>query len=71
MTAEDGTVSSVTAKNIIIATGSSVVSLPNISIDEKYIVSSTGALEFDAIPESLLVVGGGVIGLELASVWNN
>jgi len=57
------------AKNIIIATGSDVISLPGIAIDEKQIVSSTGALELDKVPESLIVIGGGVIGLELGSVW--
>jgi len=56
-------------KNIVIATGSDVAQLPGIEIDEKQIVSSTGALELDAVPERLLVVGAGVIGLELGSVW--
>lgn len=59
-----------TAKNIIIATGSDVVSLPGIAIDEKQIVSSTGALELEKVPESLVVIGAGVIGLELGSVWS-
>ncbi len=58
------------AKHIIIATGSDVVSLPGITIDEKQIVSSTGALELDKVPASLVVIGGGVIGLELGSVWS-
>jgi dihydrolipoamide dehydrogenase len=57
------------AKNIIIATGSDVVSLPGITIDEKQIVSSTGALELKAVPKNLVVIGAGVIGLELGSVW--
>jgi len=57
------------AKNIIIATGSDVVSLPGVSIDEKQIVSSTGALELTAVPKKLIVIGAGVIGLELGSVW--
>jgi dihydrolipoamide dehydrogenase len=57
------------AKHIIIATGSDVVSLPGIEIDEKKIVSSTGALELDKVPGHLVVIGGGVIGLELGSVW--
>lgn len=57
------------AKNIVIATGSDVAQLPGIEIDEKQIVSSTGALELDEVPERLLVVGAGVIGLELGSVW--
>ncbi len=58
------------AKRIIIATGSDVVSLPNIEIDEKHIVSSTGALELSSVPKSMIVIGGGVIGLELGSVWS-
>ncbi len=58
------------AKHIIIATGSDVVSLPGIEIDEKRIVSSTGALELGSVPKSLVVIGGGVIGLELGSVWS-
>ena len=57
------------AKNIIIATGSDVITLPGITIDEKQIVSSTGALELPAVPTSLIVIGGGVIGLELGTVW--
>jgi dihydrolipoamide dehydrogenase len=57
------------AKHIIIATGSDVVSLPGIEIDEKKIVSSTGAIALDKVPGHLVVIGGGVIGLELGSVW--
>lgn len=57
------------AKNIIIATGSDVATLPGIKIDEKQIVSSTGALELTAVPKKLVVIGAGVIGLELGSVW--
>ena len=57
------------AKNIVIATGSDVAQLPGIEIDEKTVVSSTGALELDKVPGKLLVIGGGVIGLELGSVW--
>ncbi|MBN8967866.1 MAG: dihydrolipoyl dehydrogenase [Rhizobiales bacterium] len=56
-------------KNIVIATGSDVARLKGIEIDEKRIVSSTGALTLDKVPQSLLVVGAGVIGLELGSVW--
>ena len=59
----------VTAKNIVIATGSSVTPLPGVEIDEKVVVSSTGALELEKVPEHLVVIGGGVIGLELGSVW--
>jgi dihydrolipoamide dehydrogenase len=57
------------AKNILIATGSEPVPLPNVPVDEKRIVSSTGALCLDAVPKRLVVVGGGYIGLELGSVW--
>ncbi len=56
-------------KNIIIATGSTPASLPGINIDEKIIVSSTGALSFEQPPKELVVIGGGYIGLELSSVW--
>ncbi|WIW87535.1 dihydrolipoyl dehydrogenase [Sphingobium sp. V4] len=61
----------VTAKNIVIATGSSVTPLPGVAVDNAggQIVDSTGALELDKVPGHLVVVGGGVIGLELGSVW--
>ncbi|MCC8378048.1 MAG: dihydrolipoyl dehydrogenase [Rickettsia endosymbiont of Graphium doson] len=59
----------ISAKNILIATGSSVIEIPNIKIDEEFIVSSTGALKLSKVPENLIVVGGGYIGLELGSVW--
>nr|WP_298683000.1 dihydrolipoyl dehydrogenase [uncultured Dongia sp.] len=59
----------VTAKNIVIATGSDSTPLPGLTIDEKKIVTSTGGLTLDKVPEHLVVVGGGVIGLELGSVW--
>ena len=58
------------AKNIVIATGSSPTSLPGIEIDEKNIVSSTGALSFSEVPKDLIVIGGGYIGLEMGSVWS-
>jgi dihydrolipoamide dehydrogenase len=58
------------AKNIVIATGSEVSSLPGIEINEKNIVSSTGALSFDKVPNKLAVIGGGYIGLEMGSVWS-
>lgn len=58
-----------TTKRILIATGSDVMKLPGITIDEKKIVSSTGALALEKVPGHLVVVGGGVIGLELGSVW--
>ncbi|ADE29991.1 Dihydrolipoamide dehydrogenase [Rickettsia prowazekii str. Rp22] len=57
------------AKNILITTGSSVIEIPNITIDEEFIVSSTGALKLSKVPKHLIVVGGGYIGLELGSVW--
>jgi len=59
----------VTAKNIVIATGSSVTPLPGVDIDQKVVVDSTGALELPKVPGHLVVIGGGVIGLELGSVW--
>ena len=58
------------AKNIVIATGSSVASLPGIEIDEKNIISSTGALSLNKVPKKLAVIGGGYIGLEMGSVWS-
>lgn len=54
---------------ILIATGSEVATIPNVEIDEKRIVSSTGALEIPKVPKSMIVIGGGYIGLELGSVW--
>jgi dihydrolipoamide dehydrogenase len=57
------------AKNILIATGSSVIDVPGVSVDEKSIVSSTGALSLPKVPKELVVIGGGYIGLELGSVW--
>jgi dihydrolipoamide dehydrogenase len=69
VTADDGKTESVEAKNIVIATGSEVTPLPGVAIDEKRIVSSEGALKLLAVPKSLLIVGAGVIGLELGSVW--
>ena len=63
----DGTVH--TAKHIVIATGSESTPLPGVPVDEKRIVTSTGALELDVVPKHLVVIGAGVIGLELGSVW--
>ena len=57
------------AKNIVIATGSSVTQLPGVTVDQKVVVDSTGALELAKVPEHMVVIGGGVIGLELGSVW--
>ncbi len=65
----DGKTRSLGAKHIVIATGSAPAMLPGIKIDEKRIVTSTGALMLDKVPERLVVVGAGVIGLELGSVW--
>src|SRR5476651_2397721 len=65
----DGKVRNLTAKHIIIATGSDVAPLPGVTLDEKQIVSSTGAIALTAVPKKLVVVGAGVIGLELGSVW--
>jgi dihydrolipoamide dehydrogenase len=69
VTAEDGKQQVLETKAIVIATGSDVMPLPGVAIDEKRIVSSTGALELAGVPERLVVVGAGVIGLELGSVW--
>src|SRR5579863_7708008 len=65
----DGKTQTLDAGNIVIATGSDVARLPGIEIDEKRVVSSTGALELPAVPKKLLIVGAGIIGLELGSVW--
>src|SRR3954470_17304949 len=69
VTGADGKAQIAETKNIVIATGSDVARLKGIDIDEKRIVSSTGALSLDRVPERLLVIGAGVIGLELGSVW--
>lgn len=67
--APDGKNQAITAKHIIVATGSVPASLPPASVDNDLIVDSTGALEFSEVPETLGVIGAGVIGLELGSVW--
>ena len=69
VTADDGAKQTLETKAICIATGSEVAKLPGVEIDEKVIVSSEGALELGAVPKKLVVVGGGIIGLELGSVW--
>lgn len=69
VTADDGSTEILETANIVIATGSDVAALPGIEIDEKSVVSSTGALELEKVPNKLIVVGAGVIGLELGSVW--
>ena len=69
VTKADGKVETIETKNIVIATGSESAPLPGVTIDEKTVVTSTGALELTDVPQKLLVVGAGVIGLELGSVW--
>jgi dihydrolipoamide dehydrogenase len=69
VTADDGSSQVLETKAIVIATGSDVTPLPGVAIDEKQIVSSTGALELDKVPGKVVVIGAGVIGLELGSVW--
>jgi dihydrolipoamide dehydrogenase len=69
VTADDGSKQVLEAKTIVIATGSEVAQLPGVAIDEKNIVSSTGALELGKVPGKMVVIGAGVIGLELGSVW--
>jgi len=68
----DGGSTEVEAKNVVIATGSEVAPFPGgaIEIDEQQIVSSTGALELQKVPEKMVVIGGGIIGLEMGSVWS-
>ncbi len=68
--ANDGSTQRLETKNIVIATGSDAARLPGIEIDEKTIVSSTGALSLETVPQKLLIVGAGIIGLELGSVWS-
>lgn len=69
VTAADGKTQELKTKNILIATGSEVTPLPGVEIDEERIISSTGALALPSVPKHLVVIGGGVIGLELGSVW--
>jgi dihydrolipoamide dehydrogenase len=68
-TAPDGTVTRLEGKAIVIATGSDSTPLPGVPIDEKVVVTSTGALALDTVPQRLVVIGAGVIGLEMGSVW--
>ena len=65
----DGKTQLLETENIVIATGSDVARLPSIDIDEKRVVSSTGALQLAKVPQKLLIIGAGIIGLELGSVW--
>lgn len=69
VTDDGGKSTEITAQHIVIATGSEVTPLPGVEIDEKRIVSSTGALELTHVPKTMVVIGAGVIGLELGSVW--
>jgi len=69
VTPQSGPTQTIETRNIVIATGSVSANLPGIEIDEKQIVTSTGALSLDRVPGKLLVIGAGVIGLELGSVW--
>lgn len=66
----DGGETSVRGKNILIATGSESTPFPGLEFDEKRVITSTGALSLDKVPESMVVVGGGIIGLEMGSVWS-
>jgi dihydrolipoamide dehydrogenase len=67
--AEDGSEQTLEAKNIVIATGSEPSRVPGVAVDQVRIVDSTGALTIPAVPKKLIVIGGGIIGLELGSVW--
>ncbi|MDB5499023.1 MAG: lpdA [Phenylobacterium sp.] len=69
VTGADGAVTALEAKNIVIATGSEPAGLPGVAVDQQRIVDSTGALSLPEVPKSLLVIGAGIIGLELGSVW--
>ena len=69
VTKADGSTEKLTAKNIVIATGSEPASLPGIEIDEERIVTNTGALSLKEVPKKLTLIGAGVIGLEMGSVW--
>ncbi len=66
---EDGTTTSFQAKHVIIATGSEPIALPSLEFDEERVLSNVGALRIPEVPKHLIVIGGGVIGLELGSVW--
>ena len=72
VTDNDGKETELEAKNVVIATGSDVAGIPgvDVKIDEKVIISSTGGIALDKVPEHMIVVGGGVIGLEMGSVWS-
>jgi len=69
VTLADDSESELSTKNILIATGSESMPIPGVDVDEKQIVSSTGALDLTKVPEHFVVIGGGYIGLEMGSVW--
>lgn len=66
----DGGESIIRGKNILIATGSEATPFPGLTVDEKRVVTSTGAIALEKVPETMTVIGGGIIGLEMASVWS-
>jgi dihydrolipoamide dehydrogenase len=66
----EGGETSVRGKNILIATGSEATPFPGLEIDEKRVITSTGAIALEEVPETMTVIGGGIIGLEMASVWS-
>lgn len=70
VTDDKGKTQELQTKYIVIATGSASIDIPNVKVDEKQIVTSTGALALEKLPETMVVIGGGVIGLEMASVWS-
>ena len=70
VTDKNGNTCILKAQNFLIATGSEPMTFPGVQIDEKSIVTSTGALSFEEVPEKLVIIGGGIIGLELGSVWS-
>ena len=70
VTAKDGTTQTLTTKNIVIATGSEPTSLPGIEVDEERVVTNTGALKLKSVPKTLILIGAGVIGLEMGCVWS-
>ncbi|KAF8543026.1 hypothetical protein BDD12DRAFT_822527 [Trichophaea hybrida] len=67
---EGGEVQTIRAKNIILATGSEATPFPGLTIDEKRVVTSTGAIALEQVPKKMVVIGGGIIGLEMGSVWS-
>lgn len=66
----DGGETTVSGKNILIATGSESTPFPGLEVDEKRVITSTGAIALDKVPRSMIVIGGGIIGLEMGSVWS-